>query len=111
MLHTIRMLVMIFAMLNRCPHFNKDFIIANFLIPYFRHQYYRLLMPWDNGVDKKAHINSIAPTNLKKPMPPTHLSEVRSLGLFVKLEFVSSFLEPFTFLIKTESYFGYNQWL
>jgi len=28
-------------------------------------------MPWDNGVDKKAHINDVATTILKKPMPLT----------------------------------------
>ena len=26
-------------------------------------------MPWDNAVDKKAHINDVAATVLKKPMP------------------------------------------
>lgn len=28
-------------------------------------------MPWDNGVDKKAHINDVAATVIKKPMPLT----------------------------------------
>lgn len=36
-----------------------------------RHQYHRLHMPWDNGVDKKAHINDVATTVIKKPMPLT----------------------------------------
>ena len=45
---------------------------------------------------------------------PLFIFIVRDLfngGYPVKLEFVSSFLEPFTFLIKTASYFGYSQWL
>ena len=28
-------------------------------------------MPWDNRVDKKTHINDVAPTVLTKPMPLT----------------------------------------
>lgn len=28
-------------------------------------------MPWDNRVDKKTHINGVAPTVLAKPMPLT----------------------------------------
>lgn len=48
-------------------------------------------------------------TNVLLAKPCDKAEKMRHL--FYKLEFVSSFLEPFTFLIKTASCFGYNQWL
>ena len=52
-------------------------------------------MPWDNGVDKKAHINGVATTVLEKPMPLTSYDGAAETILWSRqTEFVSLWSSP-----------------